>query len=154
MGNSFTIGRPCMDDDECGIDGFCSMNQEDTYPPESNGIGDACFLCESDFDYDSDVDGTDTALFKEDFGRSNIFLPPAKMAISAPETLTAIMTRMVPMHPSLKKILEETLTKTPALLQWRVTGVIIYNIVFFCPLYLNKNMCHHNITRDFSVHWQ
>jgi hypothetical protein len=66
-----------MTDAECGIDGFCSMNQEDTYPLDGDGIGDACFLCESDFDLDSDVDGTDAALFKDDFGRS-IFINPCE----------------------------------------------------------------------------
>ncbi len=76
-GTSETIGRPCMTDAECGIDGFCSMNQEDTYPVDGDGIGDACFLCESDFDLDSDVDGTDAALFKEDFGRS-LFINPCE----------------------------------------------------------------------------
>ena len=76
-GTSETIGRPCLTDAECAIDGFCSMNQEDTYPLDGDGIGDACFLCESDFDLDSDVDGTDAALFKDDFGRS-IFINPCE----------------------------------------------------------------------------
>jgi len=43
--------------------------QEDTYPPGGNGIGDAC-ECEGDFDCDGDVDETDAALFKADFGRN------------------------------------------------------------------------------------
>ena len=64
-----------MTDAECSLDGFCSMNQEDTYPVDGDGIGDACFLCESDFDLDSDVDGSDASLFKEDFGRSIFFNP-------------------------------------------------------------------------------
>ena len=33
-------------------------DQEDTYPPRGNGIGDAC-ECEGDFDCDGDVDGWD-----------------------------------------------------------------------------------------------
>jgi hypothetical protein len=42
--------------------------QEDTYPPQGNGIGDACD-CESDFDCDGDVDADDVAAFLTDFGR-------------------------------------------------------------------------------------
>ena len=44
-------------------------DQEDTYPPGGNGIGDACD-CEGNFDCDEDVDGTNAATFKADFGRS------------------------------------------------------------------------------------
>jgi hypothetical protein len=61
---------PCTTDTDCvGTGGFCSMNQKDTYPPERNGIGDACD-CEGDFDCDGDCDGTDASAFKTDFGRS------------------------------------------------------------------------------------
>lgn len=45
-------------------------NQEDTYPPQGNGIGDAC-ECEGDFDCDRDQDGTDAGVFKAEFGRSS-----------------------------------------------------------------------------------
>ena len=45
------------------------MNQDDTYPPQSNGIGNACD-CEGNFDCDEDCDGTDASTFKTDFGRS------------------------------------------------------------------------------------
>jgi hypothetical protein len=69
-GSADKIARPCMEDVGCGLNGFCSVNQEDTYPPEGDGIGDACFICEPDFDLDNDVDGSDAATFKEDFGRS------------------------------------------------------------------------------------
>ena len=42
----------------------------DTYPPQGNGIGDVCD-CEGNFDcdQDDDVDGTDAAVFKANFGR-------------------------------------------------------------------------------------
>jgi hypothetical protein len=52
------------------------MNQEDTYPPGGNGIGDAC-ECEGNFDcsVDQDVDGSDAAIFKADFGRSTFQRP-------------------------------------------------------------------------------
>jgi len=46
----------------------------DVYPPQGNGIGDACD-CEGNFDRDMDVDGSDAALFKADFGRSEILNP-------------------------------------------------------------------------------
>ncbi len=43
--------------------------QEDTYPPQGNGIGDACD-CEGNFNCDEDCDGTDATAFKDHFGRS------------------------------------------------------------------------------------
>ena len=46
-----------------------NTDQEDTYPPGGNGIGDAC-ECEGDFDCDKDCDGSDAFDFKVDFGRS------------------------------------------------------------------------------------
>jgi hypothetical protein len=48
----------------------------DVYPPQGNGIGDACD-CEGNFNcaVDPDVDGSDAALFKADFGRSVIIEP-------------------------------------------------------------------------------
>jgi cysteine-rich repeat protein len=48
--------------------------QEDTYPPQTNGCGDAC-ECEGNFDGDPDQDGTDAFTFKQDFGRSRILDP-------------------------------------------------------------------------------
>ncbi len=50
--------------------------QDDTYPPQGNGIGDACD-CEGNFNcfLDQDVDGSDAATFKADFGRSAIVHP-------------------------------------------------------------------------------
>ena len=44
-------------------------NQLDTYPPQGNGIGDAC-ECESDFDCSGSVDSLDVEHFLWDFGRS------------------------------------------------------------------------------------
>ncbi len=60
--------KVCTTHSECGTNGYCSMAQEDTFPPQGNEIGDACD-CEGDFDCDGDVDGTDATLFKIDFGR-------------------------------------------------------------------------------------
>ena len=71
-GDTFKITQPCSSDIDCGIDGFCSMNQEDT---DEDSIGDACHFCEGDFQCDLDVDGLDAATFKQDYGRS-IFLNP------------------------------------------------------------------------------
>jgi hypothetical protein len=48
--------------------------QEDTYPPQGNGIGNAC-ECEGDLDCDGDVDETDVSKFLEDFGRSIFYYP-------------------------------------------------------------------------------
>jgi hypothetical protein len=64
----------CISHSECGTGGYCSMAQEDSYPPQSNGLGDACD-CEGDFDCDGDCDGTDAAKFKTDFGRSGFKSP-------------------------------------------------------------------------------
>jgi hypothetical protein len=55
------------DEDNCP-DNY-NPGQEDTYPPGGNSIGDAC-ECEGDFDCDGDVDDSDAATFKADFGRS------------------------------------------------------------------------------------
>jgi hypothetical protein len=62
--------QTCTVNPDCDPDGFCSMNQEDMYPPGGNSIGDAC-ECEGNFDYDQDQDGSDAATFKEEFGRSS-----------------------------------------------------------------------------------
>ncbi len=56
---------------ECGAGGFCSMNQEDSFPPGGNACGDAC-ECEGNFDGDLDVDGKDAGTFKKDYGRGKI----------------------------------------------------------------------------------
>ena len=63
------------DSDEDGIDDYqdnclCTSNidQEDSYPPDGNGCGDAC-ECEGNFDGDDDQDGSDAVTFKDDFGR-------------------------------------------------------------------------------------
>jgi len=66
---SGTVGDACKGDDDCGMGGFCSMDQEDTYPPGGNGIGDACD-CEGNFDCDLDVDAEDVTAFLDDFGRN------------------------------------------------------------------------------------
>jgi hypothetical protein len=71
-GVSYKVARPCMSDSECGDGGFCSMNQEDT---NEDGIGDACYLCECDFDCSGGVDATDVGAFLVDFGRSTFNNP-------------------------------------------------------------------------------
>ena len=72
------LGQYCLADEHCGPDGICSQDQDDTMPPQGNGIGDLCD-CEGNFDCDSDVDGSDARLFKLDFGRST-FLNPCNQA--------------------------------------------------------------------------
>jgi hypothetical protein len=48
--------------------------QQDTYPPQGNGIGDACD-CEADFNCDGSVDAEDIWLFLSQFGRIPYFNP-------------------------------------------------------------------------------
>lgn len=64
----------CINDEECGDGGLCSMNQQDTFPPGGNGIGDAC-ECEADFDCDRDVDAEDVSVFLTHFGRNQFDTP-------------------------------------------------------------------------------
>jgi hypothetical protein len=63
-------------DDEDNCPSYYNPNQEDSYPPQENGIGDAC-ECEGNFNCsaDQDVDGSDAATFKADFGRSSFKRP-------------------------------------------------------------------------------
>jgi len=49
-------------------------DQLDTYPPQGNGIGDACD-CEANFDCDADVDANDVTAFLTDFGRNQYNRP-------------------------------------------------------------------------------
>jgi hypothetical protein len=72
------LGQYCLLDVHCGPGGVCSQAQDDTIPPQGNGIGDVCD-CEGNFDCDSDVDGSDARDFKQDFGRST-FLNPCNQA--------------------------------------------------------------------------
>jgi len=48
--------------------------QEDTFPPQGNGIGDACD-CEANFDCDQDIDANDVTAFLQHFGRSQYNRP-------------------------------------------------------------------------------
>jgi hypothetical protein len=57
----------CGDVDNCAY--ISNSDQSDSYPPQGNGIGDAC-ECEGDFQCDGDVDGSDASTFKGYFGRS------------------------------------------------------------------------------------
>jgi len=63
-----SVGSTCVADAACGVDGICSMDQEDSSPPGGNSCGDAC-ECEGNFDDDDNQDGSDAAIFKVDFGR-------------------------------------------------------------------------------------
>ena len=78
------LGDWCVyepDDDNDGIpdaEDNCpntpNPNQEDTYPPQGNNIGDACD-CECDFDCSGSVDASDVTAFLIDFGRSTFNNP-------------------------------------------------------------------------------
>ena len=73
FGNAGFIANTCPDDN-CPT--TPNSTQEDSYPPQGNGIGDAC-ECEGNFNCadDQDVDGSDAATFKIDFGRSTYTNP-------------------------------------------------------------------------------
>ena len=79
-GNGIPGDNPCEDgmtencDDNCPV--TFNPGQDETYPPQGNGIGDACD-CEGNFDCDDDCDGTDAAEFKQYFGRSQFTTPCA-----------------------------------------------------------------------------
>ena len=49
--------------------------QQDTYPPQGNGIGDACD-CEGDFNCDGRVDGVDATIFKKSKLKSRLLAHP------------------------------------------------------------------------------
>jgi hypothetical protein len=73
----FTPGDVDCDNISDGLDNCpdtYNPTQDDTLPPQGNGLGDACD-CEGNFDCDGDVDGSDASDFKDDFGRS-MFLNP------------------------------------------------------------------------------
>jgi hypothetical protein len=69
------------DEDDDGIPDYAdncptdyNPNQEDTYPPQGNNIGDACD-CEGNFDCDQDVDGVEVTEFLLHFGRGGYSSP-------------------------------------------------------------------------------
>ncbi|MHA2219990.1 MAG: thrombospondin type 3 repeat-containing protein, partial [Candidatus Hodarchaeales archaeon] len=55
--------------------------QEDTYPPQGNGIGDAC-ECEADFDCDGDVDRYDLETFMANYNQSTLDKPASAIDLS------------------------------------------------------------------------
>jgi len=70
--------NPCAGGEIENCDDSCPTTsnplQEDTFPPQGNGIGDACD-CEANFDCDQDVDAEDVTAFLTDFGRSQYYNP-------------------------------------------------------------------------------
>jgi hypothetical protein len=48
------LKNTCTSNGDCGVDGFCSMNQEDS---DFDSYGDACDFCIGDGHYDTDEDG-------------------------------------------------------------------------------------------------
>jgi len=63
----------CTGSDNCQF--VKNPNQEDTYPPEGNGIGDACD-CEGDFNCDGSVDAIDLGSFLKDLGKRTLSSNP------------------------------------------------------------------------------
>jgi len=77
--NSGTPGdNPCTGGQIESCDDNCPSDhnplQLDSYPPQGNGIGDACD-CEADFDCNGGVDAEDIWLFLIQFGRTPYFNP-------------------------------------------------------------------------------
>jgi len=71
------FGNPGFPTNTCGEDNCpndYNPDQEDTYPPQGNGIGDACD-CESNFNCDGNVDADDATAFITDFGRHPFCCP-------------------------------------------------------------------------------
>ncbi len=64
--NDYDYDTVCGDVDNCPS--LANADQLDSYPPQGNGIGDACD-CEGNFDCDFDVDGEELTAFLADFGR-------------------------------------------------------------------------------------
>jgi len=74
----------CVDDTDTDEDGIPDIEdncpntpnpgQEDTFPPQGNGIGDACD-CEADFTCNGNVDASDVGAFLTHFGRSTFNNP-------------------------------------------------------------------------------
>lgn len=67
----------CTQNSDCNEGGgyYCEKTQADTWPVLfTNGIGDVCD-CEGNFNIDSDVDGSDQALYNADSGRNTFNNP-------------------------------------------------------------------------------
>ncbi len=63
---SWPVIEVCTTQSDCGVEGSCSMNQEDSYPPGGNGCGDAC-ECHADCNDDQNVDLSDLVIMKQQF---------------------------------------------------------------------------------------
>ena len=70
--NDYDNDAVCGDVDNCPF--IANPGQEDTYPPQQNGIGDAC-ECEADFNCNGSVDANDVSAFLADFGRNQYNRP-------------------------------------------------------------------------------
>jgi arylsulfatase A-like enzyme len=70
-----------IDDSEDNCPLANNPGQEDTYPPQGNGIGDAC-ECEADFDCDGDVDEYDLETFMANFNQRKFDKPASAVDLS------------------------------------------------------------------------
>jgi pectin methylesterase-like acyl-CoA thioesterase len=70
--NPYTVHPDCNGSDNCPE--TPNPEQEDTFPPDGNGVGDEC-ECEADFDHNRAVDADDVEKFLWDFGRSLYYNP-------------------------------------------------------------------------------
>ena len=64
------LSQPCTWHNQCTAGYFCELYQIDS---NENGLGDVC-ECESDFDCDGDVDGSDAAVFFTELGREDCLI--------------------------------------------------------------------------------
>ena len=72
--SSDDLDGDCISDDTDNCLNHFNPFQEDTYPPQGNGIGDAC-ECEADFDCSGSVDANDVSTFLNDFSRGQYLDP-------------------------------------------------------------------------------
>ncbi|MGA1825575.1 MAG: hypothetical protein ACMUIP_13025, partial [bacterium] len=77
IGGNYIVsnGQYCTDDGDCDEGEYCEKEQADHYPPDGNGIGDACD-CEGDFDCSGGVDAGDVGPFLDDWNKRTIYLNP------------------------------------------------------------------------------
>ena len=68
-------GQYCTEDTDCDDGEYCEKEQADNYPPQGNGIGDACD-CEGNFDCDDGVTAADVGYFLVEWNQRTIYSNP------------------------------------------------------------------------------
>ena len=77
IGDNFIVsnGQYCTADTDCDDGEYCEKEQADNYPPQGNGIGDACD-CEGNFDCDDGVTAADVGYFLVEWNQRTIYGAP------------------------------------------------------------------------------